>query len=333
MSKRPVHGSFGSGRAGWTAFLLALSVLLSGCQDGGRPASDADQAAVSPPSAWHSMVDGDRALDEVAQFVALGLRDSGTAGAERAAHYLRARLEALGIQAEIDAFEDLSPKGRITFRNVVGRIPGQSDGIVILGSHYDTQSGLGPDFEGANDSGSSTGLLLDLGRLLQAQAPVPGPSLVLAFFDGEEAMVQYGPHDGFHGSRHKARRYVESSRAADVRAVIVIDMIGDRDLHITIPRNTTPALRRLALEAAADVGHRSSIGLIQKGIGDDHVPFLAAGMPAVLLIDFMYGSAPGLNDYWHTTQDTMDKLSAESLAITGRIVMRMLEIIADTQTN
>ncbi len=317
-------------RLGGAVGLIILAWLSGagwGCQrpDPADAVSAGAAAPVSRTLDWPAQVDGDRALAEVAQLVALGSRDAGTAGGQRAAEHLLRRLQADRIEAEIDAFEDATPIGRMQFRNVMGRIPGrETDGIVILGSHYDTKSGIGPGFEGANDSGSSTGLLLELGRLLQQYAPLPGPSIVLAFFDGEECLVAYGPNDGLHGSRYLARRLRETGAAEAVRAVVVMDMIGDRDLIITIPRNTTPGLRQRILQAAADVGARRQIGLLPHAILDDHAPFLQAGMPAVLLIDFEYGSAPGRNDYWHTLEDTIDKLSAASLAVSGRIVMRML---------
>jgi Zn-dependent M28 family amino/carboxypeptidase len=105
-------------------------------------------------------------------------------------------------------------------------------------------------------------------------------------------------------------------------------MVGDRNLTIAIPQNTTPGLVSLALQAAHGEGVREHFSLAQRPVLDDHVPFLEAGMPAVNLMDFQYGSAPGLNDYWHTALDTTDKLSPESLGTMGRVTIRLLDLVA-----
>ena len=144
------------------------------------------------------------------------------------------------------------------------------------------------------------------------------------FLDGEECRVAYGPRDGLHGSRHLARQLVEEGRAKDVRAVLVLDMVGDRDLTFTLPRNQTPALLRRLLAAARAENVRERCRLLPHDVLDDHEPFLRAGLPAALLMDFEYGRAPGLNDYWHTAEDRLDKLSAESLTIAGRVAVQFV---------
>ncbi len=305
------------GPAWRTAALAGAALLMAGCRPSPvappRPVARLDPAAV----------DGERALGEVAALVALGLRDAGTPGAAAAADHIRGRLRAVGVEAEIEEFEDETPFGPRTFRNVVGRLPGRGEGLIILGSHFDTKRGMPDGFQGANDSGSSTGLLIELARVLRA-GPVLGPEIRFAFFDGEECLIQYGPRDGLHGSRHMARALVDRQRARDVLAVLVLDMIGDRDLTVMIPRNTHPDLARALFAAAAEEGVRERFRLSPTSILDDHAPFLQAGMPAALLIDFEYGSGPGRNDYWHTAEDTLDKLSAESLTLVGRVVVRFL---------
>jgi len=182
---------------------------------------------------------------------------------------------------------------------------------------------LGAGFEGANDSASSSGLLLELVRVLQAAGPLP-VNIGIAFFDGEECRHSYTARDGLHGSRHAARALCLNRRMDQVRAVIILDMIGDSNLTVTIPRNCTPDLATRVFRAAAAEKVRNKFSLMAGALLDDHQPFLEAGMPSVVLIDFEYGSAPGRNDYWHTPQDTLDKLSAKSLGIIGRVVIRML---------
>ncbi|HOW96824.1 MAG TPA: M28 family peptidase [Kiritimatiellia bacterium] len=297
----------------------AIGLLLSACRR---------RESVPPAPSPILPFDGAAAFDEVRRFVAIRPRDAATPGAERAALYLRDRLRELGVEAEVDAFADLCPVGTATFRNVIGRIPGQGKGLVILGSHYDTQAGIGAEFEGANDGGSSTGVLLELARCLAA-GPARSWETWLVFFDGEEAMRRYGPADGLHGSRHMARQLAESGRAADVKAVIVLDMIGDRDLTVTVPRNGASWLISEVFESARLEGARDKFSLYPYEIGDDHDPFHQAGLPAVDLIDFHFGSGPGRNDYWHTMEDRMDKIAPESLDLVGRVALRLLARMAD----
>ncbi len=151
------------------------------------------------------------------------------------------------------------------------------------------------------------------------------PPVILAFVDGEECRYEYGPNDGLHGSRHLAEQIAAAGLKDKVRAVIVLDMIGDRELAIRIPRNTSRALLKIAFRAAKEEGVRDTFGISREAVLDDHVPFLERGFEAINLIDFEFGSRPGLNDYWHTDADTMDKLSAQSLGLVGRVTLRMLE--------
>ena len=285
-----------------------------------KPAARVSPVAVAPAA---TEVSGERALEEVRTFVELGPRESGTPGAEQAALYLRDRLREFGVAAEIQEFTDATPIGELAFRNVLGRIPGTGEKILLFGSHYDTKVGI-ENFVGANDSGSSTGLLLELARVLQAGAP-HAMEIRFAFFDGEESRQRYGPNDGFHGSRHLAETMEADGSLTNVAALILLDMVGDKDLTITVPRNSTPRLATLAFDAARAEGARTKFQLYPYIVGDDHEEFFARGVPAIDLIDFQFGSAPGKNDYWHTAEDTLDKLSAESLGIVGRVAARMAD--------
>jgi glutaminyl-peptide cyclotransferase len=311
--------------------VLGLGGLAAaGC---GRPAAvDASSAPAGRDASGTELLacDGGRAMAEVEALVALGPRVAGTAGAARAATHLQARFAALGLAVEIDAFEDETPSGPSVFRNVIARLPGRGgEEVIVVGSHYDTKGGIADDFAGANDSGSSTGLLLELARVCRDAAGPRGwdATLVFVAFDGEECAVRYGPRDGFHGSRHYVRQLQQAGRTRQVRAMILTDMIGDRDLRVTLPRNSSTPLKTLALDAAAQRGVRHLFGLYPGQIGDDHVAFLQAGIPAIVLIDFAYGSAPGRNDYWHTSADTLDKLSPDSLQAVGDVVLHMIDTL------
>ena len=304
------------------ACLVAACLLaLAGCRPAAKPAPP-PVTAIDPAA-----FDGARALDEAKRIVGLGSRDANTPGAANAARYLLARLKAQGVtDAEIDEFSDYCPDGDCVFRNVIGRIPGQGQGLVIVASHYDTKSGI-PGFEGANDSASSAAVLVELAGTL-ARGPVLRPEIWLVFFDGEECKVGYGPRDGFHGSRHLADQMIVRNRIKDTKAFILLDMIGDRDLTVTFPRNTTPRIISMFFTAASEEGVRGKFALSALDIGDDHDPFFRLGVPAVDVIDFQYGSAPGLHDYWHTPEDTIDKISAESLQTIGRVTLRVLNRLA-----
>ena len=285
----------------------------------------------------------------MAALLALGPRDPGTAGASRAADHLAARLTTYGIPCAIDAFTNATPAGDIVFRNVLGwlgdgRRPGTADSTeptadailarasaapapIVLVSHYDTKTGISSTFAGANDGGSSTGLLLELARAWRAAEDAGGAAapVLVAFVDGEECRVAYGPRDGLHGSRRLAGQLAARMRPEQAAGVVVLDMVGDRDLGIAIPSNGSSSLVSAVFAAAREAGTRRLFSLAGRRVLDDHVPFLEAGFRAVDLIDFAYGSAPGHNDYWHTDADTLDKLSADSLDAVGRTVLVLVE--------
>lgn len=302
-------------------FVSAVALFAWGCSPS---STEVNPSRPIDPDA----LDAEQAFREVELLLEIPNRDSGTPGAEEAAHHIRDRLAEIGVEVAIDTFIDLTPIGEIPFHNVVAEIPGGGDGFVLIGSHFDTKPGMGEGFQGANDSGSSTGLLIEMARILTNSQGL-NYDIQLLFTDGEECMVRYGPNDGLHGSKHHVRRLKEEGRLEDLRAVIIMDMVGDKNLSITFPRNCTPELISKAFESASNLGLREYFGLYPGAILDDHVPFLEAGVPAINFIDFYFGSAPGLNDYWHTPEDTIDKISAESLGITGRVVLELLNMIND----
>jgi glutaminyl-peptide cyclotransferase len=266
---------------------------------------------------------GVQAMNEVQAFVELGSKRTGTAETERAARWIQTRLVSLGLTARIDSFTNDTPLGPLVIRNVLATLPGATPELFVVGAHYDTKTGI-ENFVGANDSGSGVGILLELARVLNARPEDRRPTVLLAFFDGEECQVEYGPKDGLHGSRRLAAQLRADALKTPIRAVVIADMVGDRDLTLTLPRNSSPELMQAIFAAAEAQGVRSRVHLAETGMLDDHEPFLEAGFPAIDLIDFRYGSEPDLNDYWHTAQDTLDKLSADSLELTGRLIFTFL---------
>lgn len=250
-------------------------------------------------------------------------RDAGTSGGKAAANFILDAASATGADVRLDRFTAKTPRGLRNFTNLRAefRVEPDAPWIVVV-SHYDTKPGAG--CPGANDGASTSGLLVALSGILRATRPSRA-NVMLLWLDGEECMESYGEDDGFWGSRRAAQQLKESG--AKVMAVICIDMLGDRDLGISIPKNGSPALAKIALLAAKKAGAADKVALSDILVKDDHVPFIEAGFKAIDLIDFEYGSAPGLNDYWHTRNDTPDKISEASLLTSGRILAEMINIL------
>ncbi len=267
--------------------------------------------------------DGRKAYAEVEALVQFSPRDAGTSSGWKAAKHIFQRLESFGVEADLDEFVDRTPKGEKTMINVIGMVPGKKKEWIILGSHFDTMPGI-ENFQGANDSGSSTGVLLEMARMFGESKQVPEIGILFAFFDGEEGIAGYIPGDGLHGSRHMAKQLLETGDHKKIRAMILLDMVGDKDLKFTIPYNSSQELVKETLNAAHQLGYRDRFTLTRSIITDDHVPFLEIGIPAIDLIDFKFGSEPGLNDHWHTEADHLQNISAESLEITGQITLQIV---------
>lgn len=250
-------------------------------------------------------------------------RDAGTPRSRMAVNCILDAASVVGADVRRDVFTAQTPRGERTFVNLTAEFCSNPDSPwVVLVSHYDTKPGVA--CPGANDGASTTGLLVALANAL-CDWRTPRGNVMLIWTDGEESMEAYGESDGFWGSKHAAG--VLKKRGLDVKAVICLDMLGDRDLGITIPRNGSPALAKIAHYAAKKIGEPTLVQSVPELVKDDHVAFLEAGFKAIDLIDFKYGSAPGLNDYWHTSQDTADKISASSLERAGKIVVEMLNVL------
>lgn len=267
--------------------------------------------------------DAKRACEEARQLVVeCTPRDAGTIrGRVVAANRILDAASAVGADVRRDCFRAMTPHGEREFANLYAefRAGGEDAKWVVLLSHYDTKPGSG--CPGANDGASTSGLLIALAGAV-ANWETPKGNLMLVWTDGEESMVGYGPNDGLWGARRAAEFVAAKNRK--VQAVICLDMLGDRDLAISVPANGTPALARIAAHAAKRAGCPGLVKPMAECVTDDHVPFLARGWPAIALIDFSYGPN---NAYWHTPQDTMDKISEVSLLKSGRIVVELLNIL------
>ena len=261
-----------------------------------------------------------RIRQDVLDCVAIGPRFSGSPGAERTAEWILARIGETGRKAELDVFTDQTPLGPVTFRNIVLDVPGKSGSFIVIGTHYDTKY-FPPDvpFQGANDGASGVAALLAMIRRLDKAPSKLGIRFI--FFDGEEARFSYGPSDGLHGSRRAVEELRRTGELSRCRAMILLDMVGDRDLRFTLPSDTPPFLAETARNAADHLSAKGLLGTFSSPMVDDHVPFQTAGIPSIDLIDFRYG--PG-NGYWHTSMDTQENVSAESIRLAGCLVLEMI---------
>jgi hypothetical protein len=291
-----------------TAFSVLTLFSITAC--GGLPVASLDSV---PP------LSGERAMEHVRAQVALGARPPGSDALEKCRQYIDRHLREWGYQVEDDAFEAATPYGPKKMHNLIAR-KGKSDKRVIaLASHYDTKYMEGIRFVGANDGGSSTALLLELAHVLADRQDALDYWFV--FLDGEEAFVQWSTFDSTYGSRHLARRWKQEGVAPTIRAFILLDMIGDRQLDLLKEGHSTAWLRELVWSTARELGLDSILSKAEFEVEDDHLPFLDAGIDAVDLIDLNFG--PG-NAYHHSAEDTLDKVSAESMEKVGRLVLGVL---------
>ena len=230
----------------------------------------------------------------------------------------------------VDTFTSSTPAGLQTMHNLIVQYPGKRDGIIVIASHYETNYPLKDiGFYGANDGAATSSLLIALGEYFRAHPP-EGYSVWLVFDDGEEAVKEWSPQDSLYGTRHLAAKWAQDGTLGHIKAVMVADMIGDRDLNINPDDQSTPWLVDMLRQAAKDTGHQKNVlQHPQQEIGDDHIPFKQRGVPVLDLIDIDYGPhTSAMPDGWHhTAQDTIDKISAQSLGDSADILLDMVRLI------
>ncbi|MDP9159342.1 MAG: M28 family peptidase [Acidobacteriota bacterium] len=264
----------------------------------------------------------DRAMQYVRDIVAFGPRPIGSANHKRVEAYLAARLK--GDQVEDDVFTADTPEGKFPVHNIIAKFPGKRDGIIVIASHYDTNYPLrNTTFVGANDGASSSALLLELANQLRGKKR-EGYSIWLVWDDAEEAVKQWSETDSVYGIRHLADKWQHDGTIKDIKAFLLADMIGDADLNIERDQNSTPWLEDLVYKAAALRGYQSHFFARTDAINDDHLPFMKLGVPCADLIDLSYGYN---NVFWHTPEDTVDKLSAKSLEIVGNVILETVDML------
>jgi glutaminyl-peptide cyclotransferase len=292
------------------------------------PAADAGPALTFPPdSEAPPAFDGDRAMQYVKEIVKFGPRPLGSANHQKVEDYLAARLK--GDDVENDVFTADTPVGKFPVHNFIAKFPGTKDGIIVIASHYDTNYPLRDTaYVGANDGGSSSALLLELANQLRGKTR-DGYSVWLVWDDAEEAMkpdteVDF-MSDSLYGIEHIAQKWQADGTLKRVKVFLLADMIGDADLNVDRDGNSTPWVESVVEEAAKRLGYQSHFfRRTLPDVKDDHIPFVKRGVPSADLIDFDYG----YNDvFWHTPQDTVDKLSPKSLLIVGSVMLEAVRIL------
>jgi glutaminyl-peptide cyclotransferase len=271
-------------------------------------------------------IDAKRAFQYTREVTAFGPRYIGSENHKKLEHYIVDHLK--GDQVEDDAFTADTPEGKFPIRNIIAKFPGTKDGIIVIFGHYDTNYPLrNTGYVGANDGGSSTAILLEYANQLRTglhNKTRDGYSVWLVWTDGEEAVRTWSDTDSVYGARYLAEQWEKDGTLKKIKALMVMDMIGDADLNIDRNTNGTPWLLDLIYDAATRQGYQSHFYARQGPIEDDHIPFVKRGVPTADVIDLDYGYN---NVFHHTPQDTMDKLSPKSLEIVGDTIMETIRLL------
>jgi len=272
---------------------------------------------------------GSRAFEYARQFVSIGPRPPLSAGHTKAEAYLRSQFHH--DQLEEDSFVAETPIGIVPMRNFIVRFPGKKNGVIVLATHYETNYWLrNTSFVGANDGAATTGLLLAIADQLRLQIAknklLDGYSVWLVFDDGEESIQSnWTDADSLYGTRHLAAKWGRDGTLGRIKAFILTDMIGDKSLDIQHETRSTSWLVDTVRQAAKKSGDEKYFFKTSEAVEDDHLPFVKRGVPSIDLIDLNYGP----NDsYHHTVQDTLDKISAKSLAIDGDVILESIRLIS-----
>jgi glutaminyl-peptide cyclotransferase len=286
-----------------SAFLLAASLLAFALQGQSKHTAN---------------FSGERALDYTARTVAFGPRPDGSAAIIKLRSFIRRQLVADGWEVTTDSFTAQTPDGPLPMENIIARLPGKSGAGTAITGHYDTKKMAG--FVGANDGGSSTGFLLELAGTLRNRPRAD--DIYLVFFDGEEAVREWSDTDSVYGSRHLAEKWTADGTVRKLKALLNVDMIGDKNFRLVWETSSSPSLRKLVWDIADSLGYSAAFPREGGPVSDDHIPFINAGVRAVDLIDFESQAT-----FWHTPQDTLDKLSARSFEIVGQVVLKTIEAL------
>jgi glutaminyl-peptide cyclotransferase len=323
---------------GTVAFLVSCKAKPTGTASAAANESakhdELDRAGASqaaddaPPAEQTGGFDGKRAFAHVAKQVSFGPRPSGSPAIGQLQNYIQSELSSYGCKVDTDDFHADTPVGPLAMKNIVAKIPGEKSGIIMLATHYDTARSARdpatgqvhpmPTFVGADDGGSSTGVMLELARLLCSKH-MPY-AMWITFLDGEEAMHDWSDTDSRYGSRQMAAKMAVSGEIKKVKAFLLADIVGGRKAQFLRESSSTTELVNLFWNTAHKLGYSDRFRDEAVSAQDDHDPFLKRGVPSLDVIgDFTN------NGYWHTAEDNLDKISAKTLAIVGHVFLESMK--------
>lgn len=319
-------------------FALMAPLLFIACPKSNGPESPRGLVKTNPqPTASLAPIpgaiafNGERAMEHVKKQVEFGPRPPGSPELAKTRAYIIEQLKSYGLKVATDEFHASTPLGEKTMVNITAELPGESKDVVMLTSHYDSKYFKDMHFVGANDPGASVGALIELARVIAATNPKPKLTYWFAFFDGEEAFCNGWEEcgkpdapDNTYGSRHYVEQLRTRNELGRVRALILFDMMGYKKLELGRDTMSTKWLQNMVWQTGRELGYSKIFVERDEGVGgDDHEPFLKAGIDSLDLIQLSnYGS--GNSDYWHTPEDTIDKISPTSMKIVGDVILASL---------
>jgi Zn-dependent M28 family amino/carboxypeptidase len=259
--------------------------------------------------------DGAEALAFTSHAVAFGPRPDGSPAIAKLRAYIRQELSRRGCEVTSDRFTAKTPDGTLPMENIIAKFPGKSGRAIAVTGHYDTKKMA--NFTGANDGGSSTGFLLELAAVFEESLRTD--DLYIVFFDGEEAIRDWSDTDSLYGSRHLAEKWTADGTNRRLKALINVDMIGDKNLKLVWDTSSAASLRTMFWDNADSLGYGAFFPREGGSIQDDHIPFINAGVRSLDVIDF-----ESQGTFWHTPKDTMDKLAAHSFEVVGTVLLRTI---------
>jgi hypothetical protein len=327
-------------RVGWLAAVLLTPVLFAACPKNDPPPRPRASVSTSPrqPSVTAPVVlafNGERAMDHVRKQIDFGPRPPDTPQLVKTRAYIMSELKSSGLNVYLDEFNAATPQGDKKMANIVAEIAGESKTIILITSHYDTKYYKDMQFLGANDPASSVATLLEIGRVLGSKKEKPKVTYRLVFFDGEEAFCEgwdecgtEGHPDNTYGSRHYVSQLTARNELENTGAMILLDMMGYKNLELGRDPSSIRWLQDIIWQTGRELGYGRVFVDRDEGVGgDDHEAFIKAGVDAVDLIQL--SSYP----FWHKADDTIDKVSPESMKIVGDTVLASLPKIAERVTN
>jgi len=324
---------------GWLAAVLLMPVLFAACPKNDLPPRPRASVSTSPrqPSIAAPVVvafNGERAMDHVRKQINFGPRPPDTPQLIKTRAYIMNELKSSGLNVYLDEFNAVTPQGDKKMANIVGEIAGETKKLILITSHYDTKYYKDMQFLGANDPASSVATLLEIGRVLGSKKEKPKVTYRLVFFDGEESFCEGWDDcgnnenpDNTYGSRHYVSQLKAHNELANTGAMILLDMMGYQNLELGRDPVSTRWLQDIIWQTGRELGHEKVFVDRNEGVGgDDHEAFIQADVAAVDIIQLT--SYP----FWHKADDTVDKVSAQSMKIVGDTVLASLPKIVERVT-